>query len=310
MKSKYFYYITFERGLNMQQIFVKAFAKINLVLDVLKKREDGYHEVEMIMQAISLHDEVIIKPGKGIKVVTNHPLVPNGEKNLAYKAAQLLVNKYSVIPGVEIYIDKKIPIAAGLAGGSSNAAAVILGLNELFTLNMDMEEMLTISGQLGSDVPFCISGPTVLAWGRGELIKEISECPLLWVVLVKPEFGVQTADVYRNLNLKEIVKHPHISEYIKALNIKDVNYVINNLNNILEQSTFKLYPEVKKLKESLQLLGANHVLMSGSGPTVFALFKSREEALNFTRQAKKYYNQVYIAHTLSKQEINERVKLL
>lgn len=293
----------------MKQVVVKAYAKINLILDVLGKREDGYHEVEMVMQTISLHDEVILKSAPGIMITTNHPQVPTDKRNLAYQAAQLIQTRYPTIPGVEIIINKQIPIEAGLAGGSTDGAAVILGMNKLFSLDMTKDEMLTLAAQLGSDVPFCILGPTAVARGRGELLEEITPCPLLWLVLVKPEFGVKTPQVYKNLNLAEITDHPDLMKYIRALERKDKEYICNNLLNILEQSTFQLYPQVKEIKAQMYNLGAKNVLMSGSGPTVFALFSNRQEAEDFFRQVKGIYRQVYLAQTIDEEKIRERMKI-
>ncbi|NLT94960.1 MAG: 4-(cytidine 5'-diphospho)-2-C-methyl-D-erythritol kinase [Clostridia bacterium] len=293
----------------MESIKIKAYAKINLILDVLKKRPDGYHEVAMIMQAISLHDVIAIKPGKGITVRANDPLVPLDERNLAYKAAEMVIQRYPQVDGVEINIEKNIPVEAGLAGGSTDGAAVIVGMDRLFKLNMDLEEMLELGALLGSDVPFCISGVTALAKGRGEIIEKAPLCPRLWVVLVKPPFGVKTAQVYKNLNLDEAIKHPQIDKYLEALAKGDVSYLVNNIENVLEYSTFKLYPEVRDLKESLVAKGAQKALMSGSGPTVFALFKCLDEARSFADKLKKEgENKVLLAYTLNEQEFKERVK--
>ncbi len=295
----------------MDILLVKAYAKINLILDVLKKRPDGYHEVVMIMQAISLHDLITIKPGSGITVWANHPLVPLDERNLAYKAAELVLDRYPQITGVEINIEKNIPIEAGLAGGSTDGAAVILGMNRLFKLKMDIEEMFELGGLLGSDVPFCISGVTALAKGRGEIIEKVPTSPRLWVVLVKPSFGVKTAQVYNNLNLNEVMEHPDIDDYLEALAKKDVSYLITNTQNVLEHSTFKLYPQVRNLKETLVAMGAEKALMSGSGPTVFALFKCQNEAQEFADKLRQETDhEVFLAYTLNEQEFEERVKIL
>jgi len=295
----------------MKGVLVKAYAKINLILDVLGKREDGYHEVEMIMQAISLHDLLNIKPYKGITVTSNDPLVPSDERNLAYQAARLILDKYPSIPGAEINIEKHIPVEAGLAGGSSDAAAVILGMNKLYNLNMDKAEMFKISGQLGSDIPFCITGPTAFAKGRGEVVEEFTPCPPLWVVLIKPFFGVKTAEVYRNLNISEIRSHPNLKGYLSALENQDVSYILNNTHNVLEYSTFKLYPAVQDLKNQLMDMGAKSILMSGSGPTIFTLFALKKEAQDFAQRVERQFNhRVLLAHTLSRNEINERVENL
>ena len=288
---------------------VKAYAKINLYLNVLGKRPDSYHEVEMIMQSISLYDRITLKPAERISVSTNNPLVADDQRNLAFQAALLVQRNYPFWPGVEIVIDKKIPVAAGLAGGSTDAAGVILGLNKLFSLNMSKNEMLELGAQLGSDVPFCILGNTALAKGRGELVEEVPPCPKFWVVLVKPPFGVKTSVVYKNLNLCEKKKeNVGITKYIKALENKDRGYLLKNMFNLLEQSTFKLYPEVEKIKRDLNKLGAEYTLMSGSGPTVFAVFNDYQEAFSFKEKIRNFYTHVYLAYTVNKELIEERVK--
>ncbi|MFZ7104740.1 MAG: 4-(cytidine 5'-diphospho)-2-C-methyl-D-erythritol kinase [Peptococcaceae bacterium] len=293
----------------MNEAIIKAYAKINLLLDVLAKRDDGYHEVAMIMQAVSLHDNIYLKSAENISVRCNHPLVPQNADNLAFKAAELIISRYPVIPGLDIYIEKKIPVEAGLAGGSSNAAAVILGMNEMFSLGITEQEMAEIGAELGSDVPFCLAGPTAAAGGRGEQLTKLPDFPSLWLVLVKPEFGVKTKNVYHNLNIERIKNHPDINAYIAALHQKNLHFLLAKMGNVLEFSTFQLYPEVEVLSKSLRSLGAKHVLMSGSGPTVFALFAERGEAEIFAQKAQNFYKEVYIAHTLKTIDMKERVKL-
>ncbi|MFZ5945284.1 MAG: 4-(cytidine 5'-diphospho)-2-C-methyl-D-erythritol kinase [Bacillota bacterium] len=292
----------------MEEAVVKAYAKINLILDVKGKRADGFHEVEMIMQNISLHDQVIIRPGQGISIGCNHPSVPKDEKNLAYKAAEILLKKHPQLTGVEIFIEKNIPMEAGLAGGSTDAAAVILGMDKLFALNMEREEMHALGAQLGSDVPFCLAGPTAYAYGRGEKLIDIPDCPPLTVVLVKPPFGVKTKEVYQNLKLHQ-TDNSIIKKYIEAIRTNDVEFILKNLSNTLENSTFSLYPEVKTIKEKIINLGADYVLMSGSGSAIFALFPYKANALETVWKLEKYFEEVYIAHTLNNLDIKERVKI-
>jgi len=295
----------------MKKVVIKAYAKINLILDVLGKREDGYHEVEMIMQAVSLHDLITIKHGKGITITTNHPSVPLDDKNLAYQAADLLLKKHPRISGVEINIKKNIPMEAGLAGGSTDAAAVLIGMNTLYSLKMDNVELLKNGALLGSDVPFCILGSTALAKGRGEIIEEVNPCPRLWVVLVKPDFGVKTKEVYQNLVFSEIISRPNVERYLDALRVENVSYLLNNIANVLEYSTFKLYPQVKELKETLQAMGAKNLLMSGSGSAVYALFTVQKDADIFAGTIRKECtHQVWVTHTLNNEILNERVNLL
>lgn len=296
-----------EGRLRMQEVKIKSYGKVNLVLDCLYKRPDGYHEVEMIMQIINLFDKIKIKPSKGINVRVNHPLVPNDQRNLAYQGALLVQEKYPEIPGVEIDIEKNIPVEAGLGGGSSNAASVILGMDKLFGLSMGQEEMLEMAAKLGSDVPFFLKGPTALAQGRGEKLTQLQDCPLLWLVMVKPKFGVKTAEVYENLNLRNREKQANVQGYIRALEEKDEEYLIKRLYNILETSTFQLYPEVGYLKASLKELGAKNVLMSGSGPTVFAIFFSQERAQDFSLKIKKEFPQVFVTCTIDEKLYKERI---
>lgn len=293
----------------MTEAIIKAYGKINLVLDVLKKRSDGFHQVEMLMQAISLHDTLHLKVGQGIKIDCSNPFVPRDENNLAFKAAKLIIDRYQSIPGVDIYIDKNIPVEAGLAGGSTDAAAVILGMDKLFSLGMAKGEMQAIGAEIGSDVPFCLVGPTAIARGRGELVEEVVDLPPFWLVLIKPEFGVKTKDVYQNLDINNIDQHPDINGYLKALQRADRAYLLARMENLLENSTFQLYPQVKELKSNLSSLGARHLLMSGSGPTVFALFDHQQDAENFAHRAQNYYKQVFVARTLNTIDMKERVKL-
>ncbi|MGI6227140.1 MAG: 4-(cytidine 5'-diphospho)-2-C-methyl-D-erythritol kinase [Peptococcales bacterium] len=295
----------------MKVVKVRAYAKINLFLDVLRKRADGYHEVEMIMQGISLHDIITIQPALGITIVANSSLIPLDERNLAFQAARLIIDKFPGISGVKINIDKNIPVEAGLAGGSTDAAAVILGMNKIYNLNLTNADMIELGELLGSDVPFCTLGSTALASGRGEIITETALCPLLWVVLVKPPFGVKTKDVYANFDSFTKKHKPSIKSYIKALEVNDISYLLSNTFNALEESTFKLYPSVQLLKEQLINLGAKNILMSGSGPTIFTLFSSQEEAQKFAQTVKDNYDyQVLLTHTITKENLNERIEVL
>lgn len=295
----------------MKGVKVKAYAKINLILDVLRKRSDDYHEVEMVMQAISLHDLLTIRPNRGITITSSDPLIPLDKRNLAYQAAALIIHKFPEIIGVEINIEKNIPVEAGLAGGSTDAASVILGMNQLYNLKLDKKEMLKMGALLGSDVPFCITGPTAIATGRGEIIEEVTSCPMFWIVLVKPPFGVKTKEVYGNLNLNPNNHHSNLKGYLEALKNKDVSFLLSNTYNALEDSTFKLYPPVKALKERLKEMGAKNVLMSGSGPTIFTLFSSENEAQNFAHIVNQEFNfQVILCYTVTKEILNERVEVL
>lgn len=254
------------------RVLVKAPAKINLTLDVLHKREDGYHEVEMVMTTIDLADRIdlMLLADKKIKITSKNRFVPDDERNLAYQAAKLLQDRFHVNKGVEISIQKVIPVAAGLAGGSSDAAAVLRGLNKLWDLNLSLDELAALGSEIGADVSFCVYGGTALATGKGEKISPLPSPPSCWVILAKPIIGVSTAEIYGKLKLDGI-HHPNTKGMIEALENGDYAGVCANVGNVLEEVTLKLYPEVASIKEQMLRFGADAVLMSGSGPTVFGL---------------------------------------
>ncbi len=256
----------------MLKVMVKAPAKINLSLDVLHKREDGYHEVEMIMTTIDLADrlELTLLDKNEIKIISHNRFVPDDQRNLAYQAAHLLKERFQVQKGVAITIEKTIPVAAGLAGGSSDAAATLRGLNKLWNLGLSMDELAEIGAEIGSDVSFCVYGGTALAKGRGEVIKELPAPPTCWVILAKPFIGVSTADVYKRLDVSR-VKHPNTNGMIEAIHNGSYEGVCSNLGNVLEDVTLQMHPEVAQIKDQMKRFGADAVLMSGSGPTVFGL---------------------------------------
>lgn len=266
---------------HMNSIELKAPAKINLSIDVLGKRTDGYHEVKMIMQTISLHDEICIEMAdRGIKVDCQSPLIPSGRRNIAYNAAGLMIERYNIKSGVRVVVDKRIPVASGLAGGSADAAAVIKGMNVLFALGLDEQELVTIGKQVGADVPFCIKGGTALAEGIGEALTELGGFSGINVVIVKPKIDIKTAWVYKNLNLEMIDKRPDINLLVDAVNSKKVDIVAKNMANVLETVTVQKFGVIKVIKERLIELGASGSLMSGSGPSVFGLFLDRRPAEN------------------------------
>ncbi len=250
----------------------KAPAKINLALDVLSKRDDGYHEVEMVMTTIDLSDRIEVRElcAPEILVRTDSRFIPSDSRNLAYQAANLLKKRFNVKAGVEINIEKIIPVAAGLAGGSSDAAATLRLLNRIWDLGLSLDTLAELGAEIGSDVSFCVYGGTALATGRGEKIEQIVAPPNCWVVLAKPRMGVSTADVYRNLKLDRI-KHPDIRGMVSAINMQDYDQMCAMMGNVLESVTFEMYPEVMHIKEQMKKFGADAVLMSGSGPTVFGI---------------------------------------
>lgn len=272
----------------MAKIELKARAKINLTLDVIGKRLDGFHEVEMIMQAIELHDIVHLEvQSAGITVTTNHPLLAAGESNIVYKAAKLVVDTYGIKQGIRIYIEKNIPVAAGLAGGSTDAAAVLCGLNSLWNLALDQEEIAQMGASIGSDVPFCVRGGTALAKGRGEVLASLPDVPQLWLVLAKPELEVSTAEVYRNFNPLKVGTRPKTAATITAIRNRDIDGIIGNLANVLESVTLTRYPEVSELKKIMEQTGLVRALMSGSGPTVFGIARDEPEAIVIADELKR-----------------------
>ncbi|ASF27325.1 MULTISPECIES: 4-(cytidine 5'-diphospho)-2-C-methyl-D-erythritol kinase [Bacillus amyloliquefaciens group] len=284
------------------RILEKAPAKINLSLDVTSKRPDGYHEVEMIMTTIDLADRIELTelPENVIRVASHNRFVPDDQRNLAYQAAKLLKERYQVKKGVSIMITKVIPVAAGLAGGSSDAAATLRGLNRLWDLKLSVEELAELGAEIGSDVSFCVYGGTALATGRGEKIRHISAPPHCWVVLAKPTIGVSTAEVYRRLNLQQ-VRHPDVQAMIDAIEEKSFPKVCGQLGNVLESVTLNLHPEVAMIKNQMKRFGADAVLMSGSGPTVFGLVQYESKVQRIYNGLRGFCDQVYAVRMIGEQ---------
>ncbi len=258
---------------------IEAHAKINLSLDVLGKRDDGYHTLQMIMQTIQLHDTISIHEiPDGVEIMCEAPYVPNNSSNIAYKAAQAILEKYKIKAGVRLEITKRIPVAAGLAGGSTDAAAVLKGMNELFGLGIDNNELMAIGKTIGADVPYCIMGGTALAEGIGEKLTPLSGLGNIPVLLVKPRIGVSTAWVYKNLNLENVGERPNTPLLISAIAEGDTKTLAANMKNVLESVTQKKYPIIEAIKRELLKLGATGSMMSGSGPTVFGIFEDADKA--------------------------------
>lgn len=283
------------------KIYEKAPAKINLLLDVLRKREDGFHEVEMIMTMVDLSDRLEMEELQrdAIIISSQAGYIPLDEKNLAFQAARLIKERYDVKKGVYIHLDKKIPVAAGLAGGSSDAAAALRGLNRLWKLGIPEDELCVLGAELGSDVPFCVTGGTALATGRGEKLHMIDNPPSCWVVLAKPPINVSTADVYGRFRVDQVKSHPSVSDMLGALSSGSFNDVCEGLGNVLEDVTLKLYPEVRMLKESMLRLGADGVLMSGSGPTVFGLVSKEAKLARIYNGLRGFCKEVYVVRMLT-----------
>ncbi len=274
----------------MNSITVKAYAKINLGLDVIRKRPDGYHDVCMIMQSLDLHDLITINKSKedGIKIRTNLSYLPSNQDNLVYKAAALFLQTLGIEEGLFIELDKKIPVAAGLAGGSSDAAATLIGLNRLYQAGMTLSQLQELGVKLGADVPYCLMLGTALSEGIGEVLTPLPPMPSCSILLVKPDISVSTKYVYDNLNLNEASLHPDIAAMMTALANKDVYALAKNMDNILQSVTIKEYPIISDIKDKMKELGALTSLMSGSGPTVLGIYQNRAMAKKAFSYFKKY----------------------
>lgn len=287
--------------MNALKMYEKAPAKINLMLDVLHKRADGFHEVEMIMTMVDLADRLELSELKRDSIIISSQAgyIPLDEKNLAFQAARLIKDRYNVRSGVHIHLDKRIPVAAGLAGGSSDAAATLRGLNRLWRLGIPAQELQELGAELGSDVPFCVTGGTALATGRGERLTPIASPPQCWVVLAKPPINVSTAEVYGRVRANNIAVHPSALRMQQAIEAGDFAAVCAGLGNVLEDVTLKLHPEVQQLKEAMMKLGADGVLMSGSGPTVFGLVSKQSKVARIYNGLRGFCKEVYAVRSLS-----------
>lgn len=261
-------------------ISLKALAKINLGLDVVRRREDGYHEVRMIMQTIQLYDRLDIKRTQepGIQIQTNLSFLPVNENNLIYKAAKLLMDEFSITDGVSVKLDKRIPVAAGMAGGSTDAAAMLIGVNRLFSLGLTKKQLMERGVQIGADVPYCIMRGTALAEGIGEALSPLPpmvKCPVL---IAKPSISVSTKFVYQNLKLDGTTIHPDIDRLIDDIKAKNLHDIAAHMGNVLETVTIPNYPVIDEIKKHMLSNGAVGAMMSGSGPTVFGLFDDEDTA--------------------------------
>lgn len=266
----------------IKHLGLKAYGKINLGLDVLRRKEDGYHEVRMIMQTVGIFDrvDIIWKEEPGIQVETNLYYLPTNENNLVYKAAKLLMDEFGVTDGVTIKLKKFIPVAAGMAGGSSDAAAVLFGVNKMFRLGLTIPQLMERGVKIGADVPYCILRGTALSEGIGEVLTPLPPVPQCQVLIAKPAINVSTKFVYENLHANDLLpgQHPDIDAIIDSIRKNDIYGIADNLGNVLETVTIKEYPVIRELKEKMLEYGAIGSLMSGSGPTVFGLFTSPKAA--------------------------------
>ncbi len=289
----------------IRHLSLKAYGKINLGLDVLRKREDGYHDVRMIMQTVGIYDRIDLnyQSTPGIEVETNLYYLPNNENNLVYKAAKLLMDEFKIQAGVKIGLKKFIPVSAGMAGGSSDAAAVLFGVNKMFGLGLTMKQLMERGVKIGADVPYCIMRGTALSEGIGEVLTPLPPVPQCQVLIAKPGINVSTKFVYENLHANDLKpeQHPDIDGMINAIKAGDIYRIAGKFGNVLETVTAKEYPVIEELKSIMMEAGSIGSIMSGSGPTVFGLFtspKAAEEAYESLRygQYSELAKQVYLTN--------------
>ena len=301
----------------MDKLELKALGKINLGLDVLGRRENGYHDVRMIMQTVGIFDRVdlIWKEEPGIQVETNLYYLPTNENNLVYKAAKLLMDEFQVQEGIQIRLRKFIPVAAGMAGGSSDAAAVLFGVNKMFRLGLTTEELMQRGVKIGADVPYCILRGTALSEGIGEVLTSLPPVPQCQVLVAKPGINVSTKFVYENLHANDLrpEQHPDIDGMIRAIKAQDLQGIADKLGNVLETVTVKEYPVIQEIKDKMVEFGAIGSLMSGSGPTVFGLFtnpKAAQQAYEELRygESSGLAKQVYLTNFYNQKEENNHGK--
>ncbi len=264
----------------MDSINLRAYGKINLGLDVVGVREDGYHLVSMVMQSVRLFDKLTITKSdeEGIRLTTNLDFLPVNDNNLVVKAARLLMEEFDVKKGVDIYLEKHIPVAAGMAGGSSDCAAALYGINRLFNLKLSTKELMDRGVTLGADVPYCIMRGTALSEGIGEKLTRLAPMPDCYIVIAKPPVSVSTKYVYEHIDNEGIDEHPDIAGIIKGLEDGDLHAITDRLGNVLEKVTVNMHPEIDKIKQMMIDEGALNSLMSGSGPTVFGIFDDKAKA--------------------------------
>lgn len=264
----------------MNQIVERAYAKINLALDVIGKRPDGYHDVRMVMQTVHLYDKLTLSKSRepGISLKTNLPFLPGNENNLVYRAIDLFCKTYDIDCGIRTTLEKRIPIAAGLAGGSSDAAAAFRAMNTLFNIHASLEELQALGVKLGADIPYCLMGGTALAEGIGEQLTALPAAPSCSCLIVKPNFHLSTKLVYENLTLDDPTAHPAIDTMLEAIHSNNYKQMTSSIGNILETVSIRLHPEIENIKREMLELGADCSLMSGSGPSVFGLFEHRQVA--------------------------------
>lgn len=293
----------------MKTLTKKAYAKVNLVLDVLRRRQDGYHDVRMVMQNLDLYDVLTFRVSdaeeRRIVITSNHSDIPTDSRNLVYRAIDLMFDTYGIDAGIEVYIEKNIPVEAGMAGGSTDCAAALHAVNELFGLGADISALMELGVKLGADVPYCVMGRTALSEGIGEVLTPVAPLPDCTVLVAKPPVNVSTRMVYENLHLDALKRHPDVDGMLGALAAGDIERISACMENVLETVTVKLYPEIERLKALMRERGARNAIMSGSGPTVFGIFDDRklaEQAGNYIRQ-QGLSQEVYVTEP-RKEEVN------
>lgn len=293
----------------MDTITKKAYGKLNLALDTIGKREDGYHFVRMIMQTVDLYDVLTITKTKepAILLTTNNGSLPTNENNLIYKAAKLLMDEFQLKEGVTIHLEKNIPVAAGMAGGSTDCAATLTGMNTLFSLGLSDEELMERAVTMGADIPYCIMGGTALSEGIGEILTPLPDVPPCKVLLIKPNIDISTKWVYTTLKWDTLTKHPDIDGMIDALNKSSITGISDTLENVLETVTIPAHPVIQNIKDKMIELGAINAMMSGSGPTVFGLFPDEEKGKQAYSFCKELYPSYQVEWTkfVSRKQIKE-----
>lgn len=308
----------------MQTILtIEAPAKINLTLDVKGKRQDGYHELETVMHQVNLFDRITLEArAEGIELASDSSAIPVNQENLAYKAARLILQEYGTGAGVKIFIEKNIPVGAGLAGGSTDAAAVLVGINCLYGYQLSRKQLQELASVIGSDVVFCLSGQyfqprsgvllsrgaTAIARGRGEILDLLPGRTIPFILIVKPDFQLSTAEVYGELDLKVNKQYPNIRKFLQAWNNSDMINLSAHMANVLETVSIRKKPEIEIIKTKMREWGALKALMSGSGPSVFGIFLDQEVALQAFRRFKQDYREVYLVSSYGRGDINGREK--
>lgn len=284
--------------INGRRAIGRSYAKINLTLDVLEKRPDGYHELETVMQTVNLFDLILVDRIKdGIRLMTNLKFLPNDSKNIAYQAAKLFFDTTGIKGGAKIRIHKNIPVAAGLAGGSGNAAAVLVALNMLYGVPLSDEELLSLSVRLGADVPYCMVGGTQSATGIGEILRPVAHFPKKPILLVKPSVNISTAEIYQKIDNEPRPPHPTTSEFLSALEENNWGKMCETMFNVMELVSEKKHPIIGSVKKKMQEFGASFSMMSGSGSTVFGFFDDYRDAERASKAFSQQYQDVFLTYT-------------